>query len=265
MARCIADDAFASAYDALAPEERALIKTAVARIVGALASCSCPEVSVVSSRKSMRQGVSLYEETRPADWAAILWDGAYGGWPRILAALLPAILAGVPDCLACRVGAAPSDGPLPDAVLAAMELAGQELVADVSLDDAFSLLTESAERGLAGRVVLLGADAGFDALAAKAARLGLFVRREAAPVRIAVEEGLSSSALRFAHQDAVFVPHDEAGGPFAAMYCGPERFAGRIVRSPLVLTPGQESFWVWQDIDMAFFQETSRALAACSR
>ena len=256
--RYLTDAFFAEAYDALVPEERAQIKTAIARTIAVLTSCGCPESGVSSSKKTMRQGFSVYESIRPAEWAVIFWDGSYLGWTRILAAILPAILAGVPNIAACRVGGA---GNIPSAVVAAMELAGQELVADLSEKEAASLLDESAKQGFPGRVVLLGGDECLDILAVKASRLGLAVRREAAPARIAVEVGLASPVLQFAHPDIVFLPHDEMYAPFSAVFCEEEIFDDHIGRAPLVLTPGQEAFWIWQDIDVAFFQEKSRALA----
>lgn len=261
VSRYLTDAYFAEAYDALAPEERAQIKTAIARTIAVLTSCGCPESGVSSSRKTMRQGFSFHEHIRPAEWAVIFWDGSYLGWTRILAAILPAILAGVPNIMACRVGAEPPSEGMPSAILAAMELAGQELVADMSVEEALSLLDESAGQGFPGRVVLLGADECLDGLAAKASRLGLPVRREATPVRIAVEVGLSSSVLQFAHPDIVFLPHDEMYAPFSAVLCEEAIFDDHIGRAPLVLTPGQEAFWAWQDIGVAFFQEKSQALS----
>lgn len=260
--RHVTDAAFAEAYDALAPEERAQIKTAIARMIAVFTSCGCPETRAASSRKTMRQGFSVHEDTRPAEWAVIFWDAAYLGWTRILAAILPAILAGVPNILACRVGSDSGNGAIPASVLAAMELAGQEFVADMSLDHAVALLGESARQGLPGRAVLLGGDECLDILAVKAARLGLPVRREAHPVRIAVEVGLCSSVLQFAHPDIAFLPHDEMYAPFTAVLCEEELFDDHVARVPLVLTPGQEAFWAWQDMDVAFFLEKSRALSA---
>jgi hypothetical protein len=263
--RYLADAFFADAYDALAPEERAQIKTAITRTIAVFTSCGCLESSVSSSHKTMRQGFSFHENIRPADWAVIFWDASCLSWTRILAAVLPAILAGVPNILACRVGAPSGKGNIPSAVLAAMELAGQEIVADMSCDEALSLLGESARQVFCGRAVLLGEDECLDRLAAKAARLGISVQREAAPVRIAVEVGLSSSVLQFAHPDIVFLPHDEMYAPFSALLCEAEIFDDHIGRAPLVLTPGQEAFWVWRDIDIAFFQEKTRSLTGSSK
>lgn len=254
--RCLSDEAFGRAYDELTAAERAYIKTAITRCIAALGSCACPESPVTSSRRIMRQGFSLQEEVRPADWALILWDGRYSGWVRILAALLPAILAGVPNILACRL-ALPGAAPFPAGVLASMELAGQEQVAEMGRDEALVLLAECVRQSASGRVVLLGEDKNLDALASEAARLGLPVRRKAAPVRIAVEEGLLSPLLRFAHPDLTFLPLNAVYTPFTAVFCSEataRNYAGHV---PLVLTPGMEIFWTWRDTDVAFFQEKS--------
>ncbi|CAK7068914.1 MAG: hypothetical protein DELT_01787 [Desulfovibrio sp.] len=263
--RYLPDDAFAEAYDTLAPEERAQIKTAITRNIAVQTACACPETGASVSRKTMRQGFVIHEETRAADWAAVFWDASYTGWTRILAALLPAVLAGVPNILACQIDSGQADSGravVPPAVLAAMELAGQETVAVMASEEALAFLEECAAQNAAGRVVLLGEDTALDDMAAAAARLGVSSRRYAKPLRIAAEVGLNASVLQFAHPDVAFLPHDEMYAPFSAVFCEEEFLESHAGRAPLVLTPGQEAFWVWDDLAVAFYQERTRALAA---
>ncbi|MDR3073476.1 MAG: hypothetical protein LBV01_01965 [Deltaproteobacteria bacterium] len=259
------DAAFAGAYDALTPEERAHIKTAIARFIAATASCGCPEAPVARSVKTLRQGFCLHEHLRPADWAIIAWDADYAGPTRILAALLPAILAGVPAVLACRVVAEGISSPFPPAVLAALELAGQELVAVCSPQEALALVRASCGMAGSGRIALLGGDESLDRLAEAAREKGAPCRRLGGTVRIGLDSSslppalLGAKALRFAHPDAAFVtlPSAEEGG-LSAVFCGREAVSGYMETTPLALTPGQEACWIWPDLDAAFFQEKAR-------
>lgn len=265
----VADAAFAAAYDALCPEDRGHLKSSIARTVAAQGYCACPEVSARSSSQAMRQGFVLYERLAPADWAVFFLDAAYAGPVRVLAALLPAVLAGVPNILVCRVAPQGKTGSFPAPVLAGLELAGQELVAEMSPEEANFFLRACCGLDARGRAVLLGGDACLDVLADVAGKHGLPLRRAAGPVRIGVDEqslppGAASlgNVLRFAHPDASFVSHATGGGTFSAIYCGENAVPRHLGSAPLVIAPGQETCWEWPDIDVAFFRERSRGFSA---
>lgn len=261
-ARLVADSAFGAAYDALTPQQRACIKTGIARMV-ALEGGGHPAAEL--SHRSMRQGFSLHAQTGPADWAVVMWDPARAGASRILAALLPAMLAGVPNILACCVA---EDGTaVPAPILAALELAGQELVAVLPPEDILTLASHCCESGAfaqtTGRLVLLGAHPIFSDAARIAAGRDIPCRRMAAHIRIGVAvSSFTKSAhaddVAFVHPDAALVPFegDVAGDGFSALFCAPERAAGYLDAAPLVLTPGNEGFWRWPGVDAAFFRET---------
>lgn len=261
-AHLVADPAFGAAYDSLTQQERACVKTGIARMAAVEENLHPP---VEHSHRIMRQGFSLHAYVRPCDWTVVMWDCAYAGPSRILAALLPAMVAGVPNILACCVT---EDGTsATDPVLAALELAGQELAAVLPPDGALTLAAHCCETGASaranGRLILLGANAVFDNAAAIAADADTPCRRMAAPTRIGVAASsfanhVPDKYLAFMHPDASLVPFDgeavEAG--FSALFCRPDRVAGYLGKAPLVLSPGNEGFWRWPGIDAAFFRET---------
>lgn len=265
-AHLVTDSAFGAAYDALTPQQRACIKTGIARMA-AVEDGGHPAAE--QSHRSMRQGFSLHAQTRPADWAVIMWDSARAGASRILAALLPAMLAGVPNILACCPA---EDGrAVPGPILAALELAGQELVAVLPPEDILTLVAHCCESGtssqIAGRLVLLGAHPVLGDAARIAAGRDTPCRRMAMRTRVGIEASLFakpalSEYLTFMHPDASLASFegDAAEGGFSALFCAPERAAGYLGAAPLVLSPGNEGFWRWPGIDAAFFRETSLSI-----
>lgn len=263
------DAAFGEAYDALSPETRSYVKTAIARTA---AVCGSPDVLEAARSRTMRQGFALRETVRPADWAIVFFDENYAAPTRLLAALLPAALAGVPEILACRVTSQKGAKPFAPAVLASLELAGQELCAELDGARALTLLKDCHAASARGRAVILGGVETLAPLGVFAQDAGLMIRRHAAATRIAIDvDSLPGEyaeephgMLRFAHPDAVFapVPPRREGGdaaPFAAAFCGESAVEALLGRFPLVLTPGHEACWLWPDIAMDFFREQSRA------
>lgn len=260
--RLVAEDAFAEAYEVVLPEERAVIKTAIAR----MAAVHGPADAMDSRSATVsRQGFRLHAESRPAPWAVIMWDGEYAGATRVLAALLPAMLAGVPDILACRVALG---GEFPKPFLATMELAGQELVADCSPEDAVDIAALCCEANCNGRLVLFGVNAAFDRIAAAALERGTPVRRYAAPVRIGVAASSFATPpydgfLRFVHPDAAWVPieGDASQGDFSAVFCAEAAVPDYLGRALVVLSPGNEGFWRWPGAGRDFFRAESLGIS----
>lgn len=266
----VPDAVFGAAYDMQTAEERAYLKTAIARTAAAYGG---PDVPATSGVRVMRQGFCLQERVRPADWALIMWDGAYAGPTRVLAAILPAMLAGVPHILACRVMPQPgtaSEAAFSPSILAALELAGQELVAELTPEEALTLVTECSANRERGRVVLLGESDYLVPVGREAARCGVPLRRLAHPVRIGIDA--SSVPQEFAeppygvlqplHPDAHFIPLNGPGeGGLCTVLASDEAAFAHMAHTPLVLTPGHEACWVWPDLCMDFFR--MKSLAFC--
>ena len=115
---CRPDDAlYADAYEGTPAELRALLKTAIAF---AFHRWPLADDEQHTSRRSTRSGFAHSESSSPAGWAIASLGPGFASPARLLAALVPAILAGVGRILVV------SEAPFSPAVCAALELAGLE-------------------------------------------------------------------------------------------------------------------------------------------
>ncbi len=263
----VEDRAFAVAYESISPEQRGALKVAIARLGAVYGS---PDRLGEERRCSLRQGVDILERSRPVDWAALFWSEEFTSPSQLLAALLPAILAGVPDILACRVRGTAKSSPFPPAQLVALELAGQESVAEVGPEMLGDVLRQIAQGNTSGRIILLGSGLReVDPLVALPgeAEGRIAVWRRCAQQRIGLSAGVvgaqgvspSADLLAFAHSGAFF--HEQCSpdmmpdATLHAIFCGAEEAGAWLGSAPLVLTPGQESCWLWPDLEPGFFRE----------
>lgn len=255
------DATFASAYAAVSSQQRALFKTAIARahaILGPQRDRDC-----LTSR-SLRQGVDVAISTAPASCAVVLFDSDSSP-AFVLAALVPAFLAGVPEVLAVHVG---DDAPSKE-MLTALELAGQEDVAVMDADRCFELLAETdAADGL--RVCVAGSQGASCVPIPEVAGLALW--RAPVPGTLGVwlgdhaddEEGVDADAIAFCHPHvALDLCHasEQDDGPlfedFLArhdvVFVPEQRLVQSLPWCSLVLGPGEESAWLWPDLSVEFF------------
>lgn len=270
------DAAFAAAYEATGDVGRARLKTCIARlhvVYGAAGGAGGGEVRQGSTATRWRQGFASLEQVAPCAWTLVCVDAAWASAPRLLAALLPALFAGVGSVAVVRVG---GEGPWPAPVLAALELAGQEVVADAAPVVLPALLDSLAHGGAGqgmGRLLLLGEHP--DAMFAHARALGVPVWRDGpAPIigvagispEIAPSDRLDAAALRAAHPDAVFaeVPAAPSAHGFqaslAAVACGLDHASVWLGHADLVLGPGHEWCWMHPGLSPAWFARRAVAL-----
>ena len=264
----VPDTLFADAYAQTSDRERSGYKLAIARLAACLG-----EKRYDRSRLAefLRQGSVLLEFRCPVLWAMVVWDETVESPSRILAALMPAVFADVAHVLACRAVSAESKShiqPLSFSVLSALELAGQEAVADMPAAALAPLLTQVAAQGC-GRLVLLGDSVWSGSLALEAMRLHIPVWNATAQARIGIAPfppgaaGPDYDLLAQAQPDAhVFSVRNfgEAAG-VSAIVCDPSAAGEWLEHAPLVLTPGHESCWLWPDLSLDFFQEKRQALS----
>lgn len=170
--RLISDRRFASAYETLGPRRRSLLKTLIARHF----ALHQPGLAVA---EQCRRELSLFTHTRqcaPAPFALIVLAPGCDAPALLLAALVPALCARVPQVLVVRLGQARD---VSDAMLCACELAGQERLAALGPKLLARLLLDLAAGGRPG--LLLHPDT--------AALRSVFQSRD-------VEEALAASPLR---------------------------------------------------------------------
>jgi hypothetical protein len=140
------DVRFARAYNALGDQRRALIKGLIARHFALNPPC-------FSSSGSTARSYDLLEHTRtqqPAPFVLLLLDDLCDAPALFLAALLPALCARVPQVLVARLG---QRSTVPDALLAACELCGQEQLVALGPVLLQRLVQEAAACGEPGLVL----------------------------------------------------------------------------------------------------------------
>jgi len=285
------DGVFAVAYEATGDVDRARLKTCIARLHvlygqaslwGAVGPGAGDELERRIATR-WRQGFTSLEHASPCAWTLLCVDASWASGPRLLAALLPALFAGVGSVAVLRVG---GGGAWPPQVLAALELAGVETVADADPAAVPALLESLAASGgsggTTGRLLLLGEHP--DQLAALARPHGVPVWRDTLPPTIGIascgddineSDRPNRAALRAAHPDATFVDvpalpestsHAAPPAPpaslahLSAVACAPAHAGGWLAHAGLVLGPGHEWCWMHPALTPAWFARRSVAL-----
>jgi len=270
------DSLFARAYQDVPDHSRAWMKTGIARLY-----------DWYGPRKDVSGEVSLHwsagfdtkQTFDPVDFAVVLFDGSLLSPARLLAALVPAFAGGVKNVLAARVG---NGTPWRKAVLTGLELAGQELVVDMTDAQARRLFNELRDSGASGAVTVLGPKAATikSSELQSASRISFWRPRfsRAAVVWMDDATTFDLEALAFIHPDIIFsifgaelpLPADNfsyEGDRFddyleAIMdvaYLPSRKMDQALKRAKLVLGPGQEACWVWPDLHPGHFQFHSTA------
>lgn len=147
LPRLIPDVRFALAYDRLGDQRRALLKGLIADHYAL-----SPPRAVLRRETSevLASGLVRAVRSLPRPFALLLTDASLDAPALFLAALMPLLCSGAAEVLVARLGARSA---LPDALLTACELAGQERVAALSPSQAGRLLSECAQSGLPGLVL----------------------------------------------------------------------------------------------------------------
>lgn len=154
--RLLSDDRFGTAYELAGPERRAFFKTCIARL------WSWYERSDVAARDisiDWRNGMQSRVLSAPVDYFLLVIDDTVLSPSKVLAALVPALVAGVSEVLVARLG-----DDWPDDILAALELAGVEQVISTDMDELDEMGGTLLESGAFGAVIALGEGLAFDAL-----------------------------------------------------------------------------------------------------
>ncbi|GFM35588.1 hypothetical protein [Desulfovibrio psychrotolerans] len=277
----VPDDVFGAAYDDVPAMRRAWLKTAIARLHTLHGSSGVSwGTSWRRDERQWRQGFTSIAEERPVEWCVVVLSRDHVSGPRLLAGLLPALLAGVADILVVRVAEGGHAWHAP--VLAALELAGQEAVVSLS-PDMMTQLSEHMRTCGAGRFLLFGDEArqmpcfyGWCGGAVQVWREPLLhdiaVAQEAGHAfethGASDEERVDVEVLRWSHPDWSVVPVHAPDGDWEralisagdgqgfAAFAGPSRMVDIVPDSiPLMLGPGQEACWVWPGLPPAFFMQ----------
>jgi hypothetical protein len=255
--RLVPERSWAEAFESAPPVLRALCKHNLAALHALFGEAPDREEHSFSRDG---KGLRARLRTRPADWALIVFDAKYASAPRLLAAVMPALLARVPFIpVVCTGGAARPE------LLCALELAGREQTYLLDARQGRELLRALVSRGGrgAGRLVLLHTG-GLEALRAAALETHVPCWEERRPPVLHVADSeVDMELLRLAHPDAVFSASPLSGPrdtPPDAVYRS-ARATETSAAGPLTLAAGMEGVWVHPRLSPDFFREREISLA----
>jgi len=200
-AHALADSVMAGAYEALRGEEWAVLKKCIARQHVVWGEYATRE----SRTRSFRQGFGLVEDDAPAAYALLVCEASHPFPAAFIAALMPALLAGVSAVLPCFI---PAEDKEPDrqgisaSLLGALELAGVERAFAAPEAEVRVLAELLRADGGSGRMVLLGGQGFAESLVLPAHRAGVVCRA------LRLEDDGDAVGLRrdAAHEDVWFWP-----------------------------------------------------------
>lgn len=264
------DEEQAAAYEACPSDFRASLKTAIAfafHLWGESAS------SFATRLENSHSGFVHTLSCRPAAWTLALLSPNYISPARFIAAILPAILAGVSKILITSLGTAPSP-----ALCAATELAGLEdiFILPSGTDDVPRLLRELYAQNSDGRVLLFPSVAreepGFSIARQTAGILKLHLWQDNPAPRLSIIPSALPSAdeneagekngnvlrrdiITWAHGDAQILDRDECGITARFVQDYAEGFTDAPdTYSPLCFGPGLETCWVHPLLKPEYFR-----------
>lgn len=256
---CRPDDAlYADAYEGTPAELRALLKTAIAF---AFHRWPLADDEVRTTRISARAGFRHSTASYPAGWTLAFLGPGFASPARLLAALVPAVIAGCGRILIV------SEQAFSPAVCTALELAGLEDSFLLAVDQMPGLYEDLRALCPDGRMLAFpGADGAFtpaqQELMHSAALDGMPRWRDLPAPRIVSLHASGSSADEYLHwlyPDAEFL--SEAAPGIAAAFA-PDESALPAIAAPHVCGPGLEACWPGPTPDFyrthtcsAFFQE----------
>lgn len=265
------DDLFARAYEDISDQNRAWMKTGIARLYDYCGPRK--DVSGVDVRR-WRGGFETQQSYDAVDFAVVLFDGSLLSPSRLLAALVPALAGGVKNVLAVRVG---EEAPWRKAVLTGLELAGQEFVVGLSDVQTRQLFNELRETGQPGSVVVLGPRAAVikNSELQSASRISFYRPRFSRSAAIWMDDSTTFDlkTLAFIHPDIIFsvfgaeseLPADNfsyegdlfddfLGAIMDVAYVPPKHIGEALKRAKMVFGPGHEGCWIWPDLHPEHFQ-----------
>ncbi|MBR3880776.1 MAG: hypothetical protein IKJ34_04190 [Mailhella sp.] len=235
------DDLYADAYEGSPAELRALLKTAIAF---AFHRWPGMEGEQLREYRSSRSGFRHVEKCEPAAWALVVLGSGFASPARLLAALVPAIIAGVGRIVIV------SEAPFAQAICTAMELAGLEESFVLDSEQIHRLWSELRALSPEGRLLTFPDSEGSlssaqKALLHEAATLGMPRLRDFPAPTVLSQHGSGSETearLRWLHPDARIV-HSSSDDIRVAFLS--DEHSDPLSTSPGIFCcgPGMEACW----------------------
>ncbi len=266
--KAVDDELFAHAYESCSNAQRGWLKKTIS-LHFALAGEAPAQYSL--QMEFPRLGVRSACFKHPADWCVLLLPQDVASPVRALAAVVPAMLAGVRELIVVRQtrdDVAP--GPeWPAGLLVGLELAGVRRIFDLSPQETAELLQRLLEGECSGRILML--DTGKDLSdvvsdrirKARQVRSWIGVRPHIGVCRrqsetVAGPGDTLESVLAWAHPDVtpVFCPEGLSSvstADYDALLVAADDLEKVRENAVIVLGPGVEGCWFWPDLDRDFF------------
>jgi len=265
----IPDEAFADAYDAVGDRRRSVLKKWISQLY-----LFWGRERALDRTQGQRwdQGVITYEHLRPLDWTLFVLSPDFSSPAQLLAAILPALLAGVRRVAVVREEA---DTSFPEALLTCMELAGQELVLEMNPASILKMTGDMFTETRRGRVCFLGLSsletAVRDQLPAKTI-LSLAASGSTAGIWFDAGFEWDTKTLAWTLPDTIFYAGGEVPDQsdlkmrtytgsiedfetqgFDVLYASTASLKGDC---PCIFGPGLEGGWLWPGLTPRIFMDT---------
>ncbi len=267
--RAVADDLFATAYESCSSAQRGWLKKCIS-----LHFALCGEAPA-QSRIQLdypRLGVSSTVSERPVSWVVLVLPQDIASPVRTLAAIIPAMLAGVREVIVVRLrqNKKSASSEWPSGLLVGLELAGVRRIVDLTATDCSKLLDTLVASGSSGRILSLDCGLTSGPLKNKFSQetVSRNIRfwhgsRPSIGVMRSLSESIAESGdtledvLAWAHPDVspellASTSESEKAGHDALLIA-----AGYSPDTPIpagiVLGPGLEGCWLWPDLHRDFF------------
>lgn len=241
------------AYDVTTPQQRACLKNALAFAHAFWGECAHTHRHETNN---IQRGFCYARAETPVPWVMYVCGQHYAAPARLAAALMPALLAGVPCIGAFHHTSMPTSRPR-TCISVALELVGVEDIFCCNLDSIEKALTHMLDIHGLGRVILLHTG-DLQPLGTMLSCQGVPYWEETMPPQLYMHEDHTSAfdadLLRFAHDCTPEVYKAET--PFSyrphALYA-PQAPCGYV--PALIFAPGMEGCWLHMDIPPMYFRQ----------
>lgn len=244
--RALPDEELGAAYEALGGKGRAVLKLCIARLFCVWGEL--PRLETTDRRYS--RDFRLVSEEKPAPFALFVCQASYTHPSALIAAVMPAILAGVDEILPVFVTDANTRLPAPP-LMAAMELAGVERCFSCTQAEARTFLRLLCDELYGGRLILLGDPSFGEELVLAAHRKGLVCRSLVSPPVFKSASSGTYMEQRFDNTTPDNRPRDRES---------PHK-SGAEPDLP-TLDANNDHVWLWPDISPAWFRNRRFSLTS---
>ncbi|MEF8824634.1 MAG: hypothetical protein V5A74_11040 [Desulfohalobiaceae bacterium] len=271
----VPESAFDEAFDRLDPADRAWIKKNIAQLHALYAHGGC---TARREEREWSQGFQSRLKQRPFSRAVVCFPSSFLSSPRLIAAVVPPLAAGVQRCCAVRIGGGGASWE--PRLLGGLELAGVEEVYDPDRER-FRQWSKSVAGDPKTRIVFLeepaegsvvGSGGGGPVLLPEVDRLGIWFDneeqwdldqvRKAHPGAHLLLSGPAAPSAEYPRERVVEGSEDElfAADP-DALFVPSSLFDKALSRCCRVFGPGQEACWIWPELRQEAFLRSALCLS----